>query len=272
MFRFKISCKTGVLIVLALIIGTSCNHRSKAYTESATHDDIEEMALVDDIIRAITDRDSSAFAALCRYPIRRKYPLHDIEDSAGMVRYFATIVDDSLRNVITASTPEDWGPIGWRGITVYMGEYLWCDPAVYAISYQSAKEKTLLDSLSKADLATLSDSLASGWIPEDCMMDSLSGTIYRIDMREGDDSECRVMVYKSKEKLLEAPDLILYGKSTLDGSAANPVYIVNAPDGVEWSFVFSWYENERWLSIPQKNGQSVNTTLRKVYWKELTEV
>lgn len=178
MFRFQISCKTGVLIVLALIISTSCNHRSKVYTESATHDDIEEMALIDDIIRAITDRDSSAFAALCRYPIRRKYPLHDIEDSAGMAQYFATIVDDS---------------------------------------------------------------------------------------------ECRVMVYKSKEKLLEAPDLLLYGKSALDGSAANPVYIANAPDGVEWPFVFSWYENERWLSIPQKNGQSMNTTLRKAYWKKPTK-
>ncbi|MDE5759721.1 hypothetical protein [uncultured Bacteroides sp.] len=271
MSRFKISCRTGVLIVLALIVGTSCNHRSKVNTESATYEDVEEMAWVDNIVRAIADRDSTAFATLCHYPIYRTYPLHDIVDSTEMVRYFTTIVDDSLRNAITASTPEDWELAGWRGATVYSGEYLWCDPAVYAIPYQSAREKTLLDSLVRADLATLPDSLASGWRPEDCMMDSLSGTIYRIDMRDWDDFECRAMVYKSNEKLLGVPDQILYGKLEIQGTMATQVYTFDLPDGAEMSILFSWYEDSRMLYIEKEGKEVVSRPLKKAYWLDWAE-
>ena len=56
-----------------------------------------------------------AIANLFAYPIKRPYPLPPIKDSAEFVQYGKIIFDDSIRQVLSETTIEDWEERGWRG-------------------------------------------------------------------------------------------------------------------------------------------------------------
>ena len=75
-------------------------------------------ATVKQLVRSVADGDSIQFARLVSYPLKRPYPLHDIENADQMAHYYREMVDDSLRNAILESSPEDWGEYGWRGWSV----------------------------------------------------------------------------------------------------------------------------------------------------------
>lgn len=226
----------------------------------------------DIIKKAIAEDDGAMFASIARYPIHREYPLCDIMDSLQMVKYFSTLIDDSLKRVFVKSNPDDWNGVGWRGTTLLDGSYLWCDEGViYSIPYQSDRELEMLDSLREAEMSTLPENLANGWVPEDCLIDSV-GTIYRIDKRifnSEDEETFRLLVYSNGQNRYRTyPSTILYGTLNFQGSAGTPEYVFTNPDGGLWTYCFFWYEDIHSLFIETMKDEITIISLKRFYWLE----
>jgi len=263
-------------IVIAMLFSSglvlSCTSSENKSSEIVEASDDYSNDYRDMIKNAIIEDDAESFASLARYPIYREYPLRDIADSLQMVKYFSTLVDDSLKRVLEGSTSDDWCGIGWRGTTLLDGSYLWCDEGeIYGIPYQSSKELELLDSLRRADMSSLPEYLAKGWLPESCLIDSV-GTIYRIDKRvlnSEDEEMYRLLVYtKGQNRYKSYPSKILYGTLTYQGSAGTPEYTFTNPDGSIWTYWFFRYEDIHSLSIETQDDENRDTSLKKTYWLE----
>lgn len=226
---------------------------------------------IESVIRSVREGNAADFASLCRYPIERDYPLHDVIDSCDMVARYAEIFDAEITDSVSASVAEDWGCVNWRGYTFGNGEYLWIDDAIYRIPYHSKLEKKRREQLVKEDLASLPSALSDGWFPELCLLDTVSETVYRLDVREPDSNvtESRLMAYDKDENLKSIPSLILIGHKELQGSAGIPCYIFPRGCGTEWAICNLWPENQISFQTDQKDGMTESHNLKKIYWLDL---
>ena len=82
------------LLMAALLLLMSCGGNSNK-SNDCDYDFIDESSLTK-INNSIINGDAAAFASMVDYPIRRKYPIKDIEDSATMVKFFPIIVDEGF--------------------------------------------------------------------------------------------------------------------------------------------------------------------------------
>jgi hypothetical protein len=223
------------------------------------------------IIASVRQRDALEFASLCRYPIERDYPLRDVTDSADMVARYDEIFDSEIRNAVLATNADDWGGINWRGYTFDDGSWIWLDDCVYRIPYHSDFERKNRKILIKKDLATLPSELAKGWYPELCLLDTVSGTVYRIDVRELDsaETECRLIKYGKEDALDSIPSFILTGNKELQGTASTRCYIFHRDNGLDWTVCNFWYENKITLYVDDKEELSESIDLKKVYWLDI---
>ena len=209
---------SGSLIVLSLVAGCSSSDKKRIHDELPA--DVKPAA------NAIINDSASKFAAAITYPLERPYPLPDIMDSAEMVSYYPTLIDDSIKNIVTDSPDSLWTEDGWRGWTLDDGSYMWIDAGkVYQINYISKRENQLLDSLRNEEIATLDPSLRQGWIPVMCVIDSISGKIFRIDSDESiTPPQYRLAGYSSEADLSGLPTLVLYGTLDTEGTMENRFY------------------------------------------------
>ncbi len=102
-----------------------------------------------------------AIANLFAYPIERPYPLSPIKDSAEFVQYGKIIFNDSIRQVLTETTIEDWYQWGWRGFVLhdYFAESGCDDGKMIRIYYESEREKKLREQYIKEEIKSLHPSL-----------------------------------------------------------------------------------------------------------------
>lgn len=242
------------------VVSCAGNRNSSSASDTGRLDDFYSL-----ISSTVCQDDSIGFASLCRYPIVREYPLHDIEDSAMMAEYFDIIFDDSIKRVLGKATPDDWGELGWRGATLHNGEYLWCDErCIYSINYMSEKEITNLDSLQKADIASLRDDLSYGWTPETCLRDSI-GIVYRID-KDIANEQFRLMKFNGNKQLHKAnPEKILYGKLEIEGSAATYVYTFTDDPNNDLVIMYFPYEYI-YILTDDDDPMTPCICLKKIYW------
>lgn len=195
--------------------------------DSATFPDAEtttEGILI--LQKAIKSHDPRKLASQFSYPIQRKYPLRDIPDSASMVKYYTTIIDDSLENIIVNTPLSDWHAEGWRGWSpTEDGRTIWWDGKIYEIPYQSREERNIRENLIEQDIATLNPELRSGWRPFYCLISPDSHTIYRIDIaeneEEGDSAILRLTAFPAKIHKGMHPKMLLKGLMTVEGSEGN---------------------------------------------------
>lgn len=209
---------SGSLLILSIAAGCS---RPKAETDhSNLPEDVKPAAT------AIITDSATKFAAAINYPLTRPYPLPDIKDSAEMVKYYPTLVDDSLKNKVKASPDSLWNMSSWRGWTLDDGSYLWIDSGkVYQINYVSKRENQLLDSLRTEEIASLDPSMRKGWIPVLCIVDSINEKIFRIDSDETvDPPQYRLAAYSSDTDLSGIPTMILYGTLDVEGTMETRFY------------------------------------------------
>ncbi|MDE6860472.1 MAG: hypothetical protein K2J65_08705 [Duncaniella sp.] len=266
-----------LIVIVASILGSvavACGTRGGSSSAVGAVGDYGSEA-IPAVIRALANNDASEFAMMCTYPVTRKYPLHDIMDSAQMVAYYHLLVDDSLRTVISSSSPDDWWQAGWRGYTYDNGEYLWIDMGVYGVNYESQLEKAMRDSLLAADAAAVHISLRGDWLPETCLFDSVSGQVLRIDIAstdEPDDSyelpKARLAIYDKGADLRSAPDKILFGRLNIEGSAATHVYEFN--DGDSSPLTILYYPYEAIYTLASDDGED-SRTLAKTYFLDLID-
>ncbi len=198
----------------------SCSHEKIKRDTSSLPEDVRPVA------DAILEDSPEKFASIVSYPIERPYPLRNINDSAEMVKYYPTIVDKTLKKAVEEAPDSVWQQQGWRGWTLANGTYFWIDEGkIYAMSYVSQEENTMLDSLRNEEISTLEPSMQPGWSPVLCVIDTVSNAIFRIDSQEDTNPPIyRLAGYADTTDLSAAPNLVLYGHLDLDGTMGNRFY------------------------------------------------
>lgn len=224
------------------------------------------------IRRAVRENDTTAFADLVSYPLMRPYPLHDILSKEEMIKYYSTLMDDSLRAMVTESAPERWTELGWRGWMLDNGT-VWIDDSLYEINYVSKAEQEIARELLYQDSISLYPSLRKGWKPVACMKSVSHGAIYRIDFHPGsrDGRAYRLSVWQPGDSLGGKPSLMFRGQSKEEGSAGITTYFFASPSGAKAVFTGDITDlNERpRVLFTYPSGTAVSDTVEPTYWLDL---
>lgn len=258
--------KVKILILLPLSFSLlSCN--SKKEKEKIARPDLPQE--VRPIAEAIENESPEQFAASVTYPIERPYPLHNVNDSAEMVSYYKEMVDAPLKKAVKEQPDSAWQQEGWRGWTLDNGAYFWIDAGkIYEVTYLSAKENRMLDSLQHEEISTLQVSLQKDWRPVACITDSISGTIFRIDTRDGTEPPVyRLAGYTAETDLSGEPSLILYGTLELEGSMGNRYYRFSDDNGTTAEYTPDVADEDEKPQIEiDRRGKAKKYMAKPSYW------
>lgn len=265
----------------ALLSFSSCrNTGNSEEKQNRVNEILNNDSIPDDVkqfVKSVDSDDSVSFSKLVSYPVSRPYPLHDIENEKQMRKYYKRIVDDSLKKVIRESGPEDWFEAGWRGWSVKDGNYVWIDGQVYDINYVSKQEQKDIDSLSKAEIASLHPSLRGDWTPVGCLISRDHKNVYRIDAhrRHGkknrnDRDSLRMSIYDRKIRPEEMPRRVLTGHEETEGSAAIVIYYFSDGNGTTVSYNANG-TNEEGPAIyyTDKAGNETRVDVSPGYWLDI---
>ena len=187
-------------------------------------------------IRCIVNNDAKGFASHCAYPIARDSPLHDIEDSASMVKYFNILFDDYAKKKLKNKSAKDWLNMGCNGYsldldpdkldfgTFWDGNYT---GAITAVNYSSKTEQALRKKMIAKDKGSLHPSLRGQWVLDYCFK-CPNGYTVRIDAPEGVEpalgNRYRMLIFCKGTSLKAKPNIIMYGTFETTGSAGNKLY------------------------------------------------
>lgn len=261
--------------LLAFVISACGANESKTreanYREFMANDSIPEV--LKNIVDAIYNDDPSLFAAQVAYPLQRPYPLKDINSQSEMEAYYHIMVDDSLRNVILSSRPEEWHEYGWRGWSLHDGEYFWTADSLYAVNYISKREHELIDSLLTAERNSLPRQFKEGWTPVITFRSEEKRKIYRIDQLTASagkyNSVYRLSIFDCDEN---SPDVhsgleeIMEGTDKIEGSAGTVSYIFTDNKGRDY-VIFPEEPSSGTPALLEPDGSRID--LEKAYWLEL---
>lgn len=183
------------------------------------------------VISSIVNGDKETFASLVDYPIRRNYPLHNIENRQQMIDNFDLIFDTPFRNKLRTMDSNSCEEVGWRGNMLCDG-MLWGCP-VQVINYSSPMENRLRDKIIVAEMRALHPLLQGEWEPEDrLLLDNGKYGFARIDVREkGSSNYYRLTIFNMDAEVGDKPVLTLYGDCESHGTICNMVYDFSNDDG-----------------------------------------
>lgn len=213
---------TAAFILISGMSLQSC-HDAKARQDNSENDiaGLRPDDALTKLTRSLAEGDAPGFAALCVYPIRRPYPLKNINDSVSMVDYFPILVDDSLRSVFRTSSLEDWQSYGWRGWSLTDSRPLWYDEGVQIIDYVSPAENGLKSILAREEIMSLLPKFREGWRPVSSMVQTDGDRIFRIDTNG---ETFRLMQFDDAASAGGEPSLILFGSLRHEGTADYPIF------------------------------------------------
>lgn len=268
----KLYSTLSIALLSVSFVTVSCGHRGAESRagETLVIDSLPEA--VRNLVSAVARGDAQSFASLVSYPLERPYPLHNIDDSAAMVAYYPTLVDDSLKHVIINSSPDSWQEYGWRGWSLDGGRYLWIDESVYSIDYLSAAERRGRDKLVAREMASLAPSLRPGWEPVECMKVVDSDKVMRIDRRTERDGQpvYRLAVYPSPEAMRGEPEAIFTGYMEVEGSMQIVYYNFTGPAGVSATYMPDAPDgSDPMVEFTQPGTAERTVTVAPSYWLEL---
>lgn len=264
--------RRSIITMLATVVGMAifpaCSHSGNKSGDDVTSHVPEA---VRPIVKAVAEDDSGAFSRLVDYPLARPYPLRDVRTADEMKSYYSTLVDDSLKRVLTGSdTP--WQEFGWRGWSAGEGEYIWVDSLIYDVPYVSAAEKETRRTLVAREMASLPREMAEGWEPVRCFRRTDDGTVYRID-RKSEPSKTngyRLSVYRKGTSLRGKPDESMPGMLTTEGTMETRSYDFadnkgksvsireDSPDGSSQTVI-----------VTTPDGDETSGEVEKTYWLDL---
>lgn len=227
------------------------------------------------IVAAIMADDAEGFARQIDYPLERPYPLHDIADESAMKEYYRVLVDDSLKSAISRSKPGDWWQMGWRGWSVYDGQYFWLDEnAIYRVNYISEREKAIKQRLVRREIGSLPKQLQGDWEPVGCFHGPESGEIFRIDKKPGvpENSVYRLAVFSSDRALNESPAMILTGSLEIQGTIGAKVYTFQGPDGLTVVYDDGTADSDPLtVDFEYPDGTERSVEVENVYWLDIID-
>lgn len=256
----------GVGLTFAALLPVAC-HDAKADQDSVaitchTHRPDKQLH---HLMKSIADGNASEFAHICVYPIQRPYPLPDIQDSAAMVEYFPVIMDDSIRNVMRHASISDWEDFGWRGWSMRNSQPIWYDDGVQFVDYISPAERHLHKMLAKKEMTTLHESLQGEWRPVMSLREAPDGYTFRID-RDGE--TYRLAGYTKDADLKGAPQILIYGNLTQEGTAESRTYSFAGKDGAKAIYSPDADDADSFtLTLPGKSP--IQIQVEPTYWLDL---
>ncbi len=157
------------------------------------------------------------------YPLRRKYPLHDIKNKREFLQRYDELFDSKLVDMITKSSPDkDWSQVGWRGIMLHDGQ-VWLDDdgKLVAVNYESKVEERKRMALIEADRRRLYPGVRQFKEPV-CILETSK---YRVRIDEMADGAFRYTSWPRAKAMSEKPDLIIeHGEFVPEGSGGDHSY------------------------------------------------
>lgn len=264
-----------LILVAGIAVGCGRNRGEQTRPETAVEASGAVSHQVKKIVKAVADDDSVAFAALVSYPLQRPYPLNDINNAKEMETYYSVMVDDSLKQVLSQSKPENWNEYGWRGWSLHEGQYVWVDSLLYDVPYVSKEERRERKRRCHRELESLAPELQGQWDPVIALL-AEDGKRIRIDVRTGmvptEEGSLRMVIYERSENIKKLPSKVLSGKLASDGSALTPTYSFTGKRGlkVEWLPEKS-ESSEQEVIFTYPNGKEESYQVKRVYWLELSE-
>lgn len=176
------------------------------------------------VITCIANGDKETFAKLVRYPIRRDYPLRDIENEQMMIDKFDLIFDARFRDTLRTMDSNSWEEVGWRGTMLCRG-MLWEYGPVKAINYSSPLEQKYRQKIIDAEISMLHPTLQGPWEPiERVLLDDKNYSFARIDWDTTRTYGFRLTLFKKGADIGDKPALTLYGKYRTEGSIGYEIY------------------------------------------------
>ena len=248
-----------IVITATCISLCGCGHQSPAPQDSSSCGCLES-ALIDNeeddvmstfsdtltteqyhqmIIEAIANDDRVQFAEMVCYPVRREYPIANIEYAEQMIRYFDTLFDESFRKKVASLDSNSWERMGWRGWMILDGEIWDTDPCI-VVNYSSPTEQLQAEHLRKKDMARLHPSLRGNWKPFNCYhLDGFGhpGFKYayaRVDVSTGRNSSAepvyRLALFKKGQDASEAPAVVMMGTYRVEGTLRSESFDFTSDD------------------------------------------
>lgn len=224
-------------------------------------------------IRCIANNDAKGFASHCIYPIKRRRPLHDIADSASMVKYFDILFDKDFRKKLKNKSAKDWDALGERG---YLFDYgLFWDQGylggITNINYISPQENQLWRKKIDEDINSLHPSVQGNWILSYTFVCD-NGTIVRIESEDKENPETyRMLLYFKGTPIKAKPDVCMTGSLEIQGSMHNEYYTFTGKDGSSAELYYApMLGDDGEPELTLKGKKSFTTTkLTSVYWDEI---
>ena len=178
----------------------------------------EQTQSIQKLINTFKTKNKTRIADLIYYPLRREYPLKDVNDKHDFIQRFDDIFDKEFLDRVSNSKIHDWSEVGWRGIMLDNGT-LWLDDdgKIVTVNYQSPREKQLLINAIQVDKNQLPESLQNFEKPHYLIFTKN----YKIRIDEKSEGVYRYAAWKIKNQKNE-PDLIIEnGVLEFQGSGGN---------------------------------------------------
>ena len=260
------------ILPIAAASVTSCGPRHTDSCVASIESSGSIPSSVKTLVKAVAGDDSAAFAHLVSYPLLRPYPLRDITGEDQMRAYYATLVDDSLKAIVTGSEPSAWQEYGWRGWSLDDGRYVWLDESLYDIPYVSQAERKELSQLMADEISSLVPELRQGWTPVACMRSASGPAVMRIDVATGDDGgpQYRLAVFATPAQMRSTPRALLTGYRDVEGSASIISYHFTAPDGSTATYQADVPDgSDPTVEFTSASGADSIVTVVPAYWRDL---
>lgn len=174
-------------------------------------------------VNCFKNNDIDKLKTLVAYPLKRAYPLSDIENEVEFEKRYKEIFDDSFRHKITLSNiGKDWAAVGWRGIMYNNGD-LWLDynGRLIALNYQSNIDINKRIELIEKDKTSIHESLKDFEAP--IIIIKTKKFNIRIDKQYN--AKYRYASWSIDSKMSEKPDLLINNGNWIpEGSLGNHRY------------------------------------------------
>ena len=284
---FRISVSLNILLILfAILLLTSCkNNQTEVVSDTAEeqgeeqyehwqnpYPDLTYGQIRQLIITSIVNGDKETFANLVQYPIRRDYPLRNIENKEQMIANFDLIFDAAFRDTIAMLDSNSWEEVGWRGYMLYHG-MLWGDGPVEVINYSSPQEQKLRADIIAKEMSALHPSLQGEWGPVDrFLLDDGKYGFARLDVVTTESQKpFRLTIFKKNAKVGDPPALTLTGDSDVQGSIGYTTYYFRNNDGYEAVYSPDYYpeDDSEWaafkpfITLISLNGKETKLTIKQ---------
>ena len=187
-----------------------------------------------EVMQSIITMDAKRLAKVTVFPIYQEYPMKDINNERDLQEAMPYLFDDSIRTILSNATIDDWDRVGWRGIMLYDGTYLWCDDfgCLRFVSYFSSNKEQYVSQLNEQEVYEGQD---RNWKTTNCFLSLDSAYFVRVERYRVQDGDAVYRLHFLSRDSIDgyySRELNYYGSLELEGSCCNEYYTFACTDSL----------------------------------------